>query len=203
VRFCRACGAATAQSVPAGDDRPRAVCTACGVVHYDNPVLVVGCLVERGGDVLLCRRAIEPGRGRWTLPAGYLEMGEGVLAGARRETLEEAGVDVEITAPLLQLDLPHIGQTYALFRARPRSDVVAAGAESLEVDWFAADAIPFDEVAFPAVHVALHLWLEDRRTRPHVHAAQLSWNGTGPRFDPRQYSLRDHLRVPLSPPDAR
>lgn len=198
MNYCSACGRPVTRVVPDGDDRPRAVCAACGRIHYENPVVVVGCVVERGDEVLLCRRAIEPARGRWTLPSGYLELGEGLIEGARRETLEEAGADVEITAPLAQLDLPHIGQTHSLFRARLRGAVVAAGKESLEVAFFAAAAIPFDELAFPANHFALRLWLDDRGAGRHVHTARLWWNGAGSRFDARQYELRDHLRVPVA-----
>jgi len=199
VRFCSQCASPLEKRIPAGDDRPRKVCPSCGHIHYVNPVTVVGCLVERDGEILMCRRAIEPGLGRWTVPAGYLELGEGQLAGARRETSEEAGAEVEITSPHSYLDLPHIGQTYALFRARLLTPAFSAGEESLEVAFVPGDQILWDELAFPAVHFALELLLEDRRERRAcLHTAQLVWNGAGTRFDTRNYSLTDHLRVQLS-----
>ena len=199
LRFCSYCGADLEDRTPDGDDRVRKVCGACDSVHYQNPLMVVGCLVERGDEILLCRRAIEPACGRWTTPAGYLELGEGLLAGARRETLEEAGVDVDIVAPHAFLDLPHIGQAYALFRAVPRSPAIRAGTESLEVAFVHPGDIPWDELAFPAVHFALRLLLEDRgRAVAHVHSAVVAWSGAGARFDPRSYTLCDHLRRPLA-----
>lgn len=198
MKFCSQCATALVERVPEGDDRLRLVCTNCGWIHYQNPLVVVGCVVERGDEVLLCRRAIEPSRGRWTIPAGFLELGEGTLAGARRETFEEAGARVEILAPHSYLDLPHIGQTYAVFRARLLEPGFAAGHESLEVGFFGVDRIPWDQLAFPAVHFALRLLLDDRRGRvAHLHTAQLVWNGSGSRFDARGYDLREHLRVPL------
>ncbi|MGE3171624.1 MAG: NUDIX domain-containing protein [Planctomycetota bacterium] len=198
MRFCCECGGALEQRVPDGDDRTRHVCRACGRVHYRNPQVVVGCLVERGDHVLLCRRAIEPGRGRWTIPAGYLELGEGMLQGARRETREEAGAAVEIVAPHCYLDLPHIGQTHAVFRARATT-APHAGHESLEVAFFAWGALPWTELAFPAVHFALHLRQQDRAAvTPHLHTAQLQWDGNGSRFDAANYRLVEHLRQPLA-----
>jgi ADP-ribose/FAD diphosphatase len=199
MKFCSQCGQPLVERIPPGDDRKRKVCSACGHVHYQNPQVIVGCVVERDGQILLCRRAIEPGRGRWTLPAGFLELGEGLLEGARRETLEEAGADVEILAPHSYLDLPHIGQTYAMFRARLRAPLGNPGEESLEVAFFDAPAIPWQELAFPAVHFALRLLLDDREARAaHLHTAQLRWRGEGSRYDARHYALVDHLRVGLS-----
>ncbi len=158
MKFCSECGGELVERVPDGDDRQRKVCDACEIVHYRNPVTVVGCLVERGADeLLLCRRAIEPAHGKWTVPAGFLEFGEGTQAGARRETFEEAGADVEIRTPHANFDLPHIGQCYSLFRASMRSDEYSAGTESLEVEFFSRADIPWSELAFPAVHFALKL----------------------------------------------
>jgi ADP-ribose/FAD diphosphatase len=196
MKFCPACGGPLDRRIPAGDDRERAVCAGCGVVHYENPRNVVGCLVEHEGGVLLCRRAIEPARGRWTLPAGFLELDEGLTAGAARETWEEARARVEILAPLATLDLLHIGQVYTLFRARLAAPQFEAGPESLAVELFAPQALPFGEVAFPVVEVALRLYLDDlRRGRCHHHLGHLVWNGQGSRFDAGNYTLRDHLRV--------
>ncbi|ONM57066.1 Nudix hydrolase 23, chloroplastic [Zea mays] len=110
IKFCPACGSPTKLAIPDGDEKMRAVCSSCGRVHYENPKMVVGCLVEHDNKVLLCRRKIEPAYGLWTLPAGYLEVGESTAEGASRETLEEACADVEIVSPFAQLDIPLIGQ---------------------------------------------------------------------------------------------
>ncbi|ROR32770.1 NUDIX hydrolase [Inmirania thermothiophila] len=163
TRFCGRCGAPLALRVPAGDDRERHVCTACGAVHYRNPKIVVGCIAHWRGRVLLCRRAIEPRRGLWTVPAGFLEHGESAEAGAARETLEEAGARVGIDALHGIWSLPAIGQVYLLFRGRMRDARVAAGAESLEAGLFAEEAVPWQAMAFPVVTQALRAWFEDRR----------------------------------------
>ncbi|MCK5943864.1 MAG: NUDIX hydrolase, partial [Planctomycetes bacterium] len=110
MKFCCDCGGDLIDRVPDGDDRSRRWCRACEKAHYQNPLVVVGCLVERDDELLLCRRAIEPGHGRWTVPAGFLELGETLAQGAARETLEEAGARVEVVAPHSLLDLTHIGQ---------------------------------------------------------------------------------------------
>ncbi|OEL36024.1 Nudix hydrolase 23, chloroplastic [Dichanthelium oligosanthes] len=110
IQFCPTCGSPTKLAIPDGDEKMRAVCSSCGRVHYENPKMVVGCLVEHDNKVLLCRRKIEPAYGLWTLPAGYLEVGESAAEGASRETLEEACADVEIVSPFAQLDIPLIGQ---------------------------------------------------------------------------------------------
>ncbi|KAK8460319.1 hypothetical protein SEVIR_2G312600v4 [Setaria viridis] len=110
IHFCPACGSPTKLAIPDGDEKMRAICSSCGRVHYENPKMVVGCLVEHDNKVLLCRRKIEPAYGLWTLPAGYLEVGESAADGASRETLEEACADVEIVSPFAQLDIPLIGQ---------------------------------------------------------------------------------------------
>ncbi|MEM7203616.1 MAG: NUDIX hydrolase [Planctomycetota bacterium] len=198
-RFCSACATALERRIPSGDDRERLACPQCGRVHYQNPLVVVGCVIERGAEVLLCRRAIEPAYGRWTTPAGFLELGEGMAEGARRETREEACADVEIVAPLLSLDLPHIGQAYVLFRARMRRPEFDAGAESLEVAFVPLEAIPWSDLAFPAVHTALTLLVADReRGVAQVHSGTLRWDGTGSRFDPASYALAEHLQSPLA-----
>jgi ADP-ribose/FAD diphosphatase len=167
-------------------------------VHYQNPLVVVGCLVERDGEILLCRRAIEPARGRWTVPAGFLELGETLVAGAVRETLEEAGARVEVMAPHSFLDLTHIGQTYAMFRARMLEPGFAAGEESLECRFVATAEIPWRELAFPAVYYALRLRLQDIDAGArHVHHGRLRWIGEGSRFDAANYVIEEHLRTPL------
>lgn len=198
MKYCPECAEPLTETIPEGDDRPRKTCLACGAIHYRNPVAVVGCIVERGQEILLCRRAIEPSHGRWTLPAGYLEVGEAARDGARRETLEEACAQVEIVAPHSQFDLVSLGQTYSFFRARLERPQVEPGPESLEVAFVGPDEIPWDELAFPVVHVALELWVEDLRARAsHLHLGTLRWRRSGSRFDRSEWDLEDHMRVRL------
>lgn len=203
MAFCTDCGGRVVRAVPPGDDRAREVCAACGAVRYRNPTTVVGCVVEDAGRVLLCRRAIEPGHGLWTLPAGFLELDEGLVEGARRETREEACVKVEVRAPHAFLDMPHIGQGYALFRARLLpGETPRAGDETLETAFVGADELPWDELAFPSVSIALRLWVEDATVgERRVHSAVLRWRGEGSRFDARTYDVTDHLRVPVRDDD--
>lgn len=148
------------RQVPEGDTRERAVCTRCGHVAYENPKVVVGSVVVHEGRVLLCRRAIEPRRGRWTLPAGYLELGETAQEGALREAQEEAGAAIALDGVLGLYSISRIGQVQVIFRARfadgqPR---FTPGEESLDVRLFAWDEIPWGEIAFPSVHWSLHAW---------------------------------------------
>ena len=145
--------------VPEGDDHARAVCDQCGYVAYENPKIVTGAVVVENGHVLLCRRAIEPRLGFWTLPAGYLELNETVAEGAAREAAEEAGAAISLDGILAIYSIARIGQVQIIFRARfdgpPR---FAAGVESLEVRLFAWEDIPWGELAFPTVHWALRAW---------------------------------------------
>ena len=202
AKFCRTCGQTLQSRVPTGDDRPRQVCAGCGHIDYDNPTVIVGCLVERVRDddheILLCKRAIEPAHGRWTLPAGFLEIGEGLAQGAARETLEEANIRVEVTGAHCQLDLPHIGQTYALFAARALEELTEPGSESLECRWFAMEQIPWSELSFPSVHFALQLWQQDRQQRRRrMHTAMVRWSGSGSRWDAGNYALEAWLQADL------
>ena len=145
--------------VPDGDNRPRAVCDSCGYVAYSNPKIVVGSVVADGGRVLLCRRAIEPRHGFWTLPAGYLEHGETLEEGAIREALEEAEAAIRLDGVLAFYSISRIGQVQVIFRgAFDGAPQFGPGAESLDVRLFAWDDIPWDELAFPTVHWALHAW---------------------------------------------
>ncbi|HEX2675551.1 MAG TPA: NUDIX hydrolase [Polyangiales bacterium] len=163
MKFCSACGAAVERRVPQGEDRERWVCPACGTVHYENPRMVVGCIVEEGDRILLCKRAIEPRYGYWTVPAGFLELGESTVQGAVRETWEEAGAKVEAIAPYAHFDITHIGQAYIFYRAKLKSPEMAPGTESLELKLVTVDEIPWSELAFPSVRVALELYREDVR----------------------------------------
>ncbi len=152
------------RSIPDGDDRERLVCSACGYVAYDNPKVVVGSVVQAGNSLLLCRRAIEPRRGFWTLPAGYLEHGETAGEGAMREAREEARASIQLDGVLALFSISRIGQMQVIFRARLADAGPAAfapGPESLDVRLFAWDEIPWAELAFPSVAWALNAW---RRT---------------------------------------
>ncbi len=141
--------------VPDGDNRERLVCSRCGWIHYENPQIVVGAVVSWDGRVLLCRRSIEPRRGFWTIPAGYLEQHETTEAGARREALEEAHAEIEIESLLAVYSIPRISQIQLIYRARLKDGRFQPGVESLETRLFARHEIPWDDLAFPSVHWAL------------------------------------------------
>jgi ADP-ribose pyrophosphatase YjhB (NUDIX family) len=146
--------------IPEGEDRERLTCADCGFVAYENPKIVAGSVVAVDGQVLLCRRAIEPRRGFWTIPAGYMELGETVEEAARREAREEACAEIELDGLLALYSIARIGQVQTLFRARLARPGFAAGAESLEVRLFPWEAIPWEELAFPSVHWVLKAWRE-------------------------------------------
>ncbi len=149
------------RAIPDGDTHERNVCGDCGFVAYENPKVIVGSVVVADGKILMCRRAIEPRRGYWTLPAGYMELGETVEEGAAREAMEEAGADIAIDGVLGVFSIARIGQVQVIFRARFGGDGearFAAGPESLEVALFDWDDIPWHEIAFPSVHWALNAW---------------------------------------------
>jgi len=164
IRHCRHCGALVQQRVPGeGDDRVRAVCPACGTIHYVNPLLVVGTVpVLDDGRVLLCRRAIEPRRGYWTLPAGFMELDETLAQGALRETVEEAGAQIEMGPLLTVISVPHAGQVHVFFRARLTSEQFDPGPETLAVQLAAEADIPWDEIAFATVRETLRRYFTDR-----------------------------------------
>lgn len=196
ISFCPACGGATEHRIPTGEEKPRAICTSCGIVHYQNPKMVVGCLVIHEDKILLCRRSIEPSYGLWTLPAGYMELGESAVEGAVRETWEEANAEVEVEAPFAQLDIPRIGQSYILFRAKLKTTKFSPGVESLECALFSLDEIPFDRIAFSSVSVALKLYVEDVRLgRMKVHHGVIEKRAGASPSDPSGYAVRDHLSV--------
>ncbi len=163
MNYCSSCGARLSLKVPEGDNRPRHVCDGCGAVHYVNPKVVAGCLPVHAQQILLCRRAIEPRRGFWTLPAGFLEMGESTVEGALRETWEEAHANVSIEGLYTLFNLPHISQVYVFFRARLLDLDFHAGSESLEVALFDEADLPWDELAFPVIRDTLRYYLQDRR----------------------------------------
>jgi len=164
MKFCSQCGSATLEfRVPEGDTLPRFVCAACGSVHYQNPKVVVGCLPEWDGQVLLCKRAIEPRRGLWTLPAGFLENAETLAAGAQRETLEEANAHVDVGALYTVISLPHISQVYMMFRARLIDLDFGPGPESLEVRLYREDDVPWEQLAFRTIGRTLRNYFLDRK----------------------------------------
>jgi ADP-ribose pyrophosphatase YjhB (NUDIX family) len=186
MRFCSTCGSARLDfRVPDGDSLPRFVCPDCGDIHYQNPKVVVGCLPTYGERVLLCLRAIEPRRGLWTLPAGFLENGETVIAGAARETLEEAGAEVDVGELYTVISLPHINQVYMVFRATLPRPAFAAGPESLEVRLFDEHEIPWQGIAFRTIGRTLRNFFLDRKLGA---------------FPTRVSSLE---RRPPTPPDLR
>jgi ADP-ribose pyrophosphatase YjhB (NUDIX family) len=148
--------------VPPGDSLPRYVCDACGEIHYQNPRMVVGTLVEHEGRVLLCRRAIEPRYGYWTLPAGFMENDETAAQGAQRETLEEAGARIEIVAAFSLISVPRVNQVHLFYRAQLLDLSFKPGEESLEVALVEEAAIPWQDIAFRTVGLTLKRWFADR-----------------------------------------
>ena len=162
MNFCSSCGAPVTRRIPPGDDRPRHMCDTCGSVFYQNPKLIAGCIPVWEDRVLLCRRAIEPRHGFWTLPAGFMENGETTAEAAARETLEEANARVEMEALFTYLNIPRISQVYVMFRARLLDLDFSAGAESLEVRLFEEADIPWRELAFPSIEKTLQLYYADR-----------------------------------------
>ena len=163
MKFCSHCGRTVSLKVPAGDHLPRYVCEGCGAVHYQNPKLVVGCVPEHEGRILLCRRAIEPRLGYWTIPAGFMENGETSQEGARRESREEALAEVEIGSLLAVVHVLHADQVHVMFRAHLPAPQFGAGAESLEVMLCDEADVPWQDIAFRSVDFALRRYFEDRR----------------------------------------
>jgi ADP-ribose pyrophosphatase YjhB (NUDIX family) len=162
MKFCSNCAAPVARRVPPGDSLPRWVCDQCGVIHYQNPVMVVGTIPEHGGRILLCRRAIEPRYGYWTLPAGFMENDETTAQAALRETLEEAGARIELAEPFSMLSVPYVNQVHLFYRARLLDLDFSPGEESLEVALHDEAAIPWQEIAFRTVATTLKHWFADR-----------------------------------------
>ncbi len=167
AKFCRNCGTAVQMRLPDdGDTRERAVCPACGTVHYDNPLNVVGTVPVWGADgeqVLLCKRNIEPRWGKWTLPAGFMELGETTAEGALRETDEEAGAQIELGELFTLMNVPRVGQVHLFYRARLLSERFNPGHETIEARLFREDEVPWDEIAFRTVRETLQCYFADRR----------------------------------------
>ncbi len=169
MKFCSSCGQPVTVRKPEGDHLPRHVCDACGTIHYQNPKLVVGCVPEYDGRILLCRRAIEPRYGFWTIPAGFMENGETTQEGARRETREEALAEVEIGSLLAVVHVLHADQVHVMFRARLREPSFGPTPESLEVHLCAEADVPWPEIAFRSVDFALRHYFDDRRRGVEEH----------------------------------
>lgn len=163
MNFCSQCGAVVSRRIPPGDTLPRHVCDQCGTIHYSNPKLVVGAIPEWEDRILLCRRAIEPRHGYWTLPAGFMEDGESTADAAARETREEACARIETGEMYTLINVPHISQVHIVYRARLLDLDFGPGEESLEVDLFREQDIPWDALAFRTIALTLQLYFEDRR----------------------------------------
>lgn len=163
MNFCSHCGEQVIQRIPEGDSRLRYVCEHCHTIHYQNPNIVAGSVPVWEGKVLLCRRAIEPRLGFWTLPAGFMENGESVEQAARRETVEEACATLDNMQLYTLIDVPHISQVHVFYRAELASEHFAAGVESLEVQLFDEADIPWDELAFHTVRRTLEWFFADRQ----------------------------------------
>ncbi|NNJ85269.1 MAG: NUDIX hydrolase [Gammaproteobacteria bacterium] len=174
MKYCGNCGEPVSIRVPADDNRARHVCDACDTIHYVNPKIVAGCIPEYDGKILLCRRAIEPRYGRWTLPAGFMERGESTVEAAVRETWEEARAAVEVDSLFSLFSLPHISQVYIMFRVRLLRNEYAPGPESLEVALFREEDIPWSEFAFPVIRRTMECYLDDKRNdRFQVHVGDV------------------------------
>ncbi|AKJ29601.1 NUDIX hydrolase [Caldimonas brevitalea] len=175
IKHCRACGAAVNYVVPADDNRDRAVCASCGTIHYENPLNVVGTLPIWQDQVLLCRRNIEPRYGFWTLPAGFMELGETTEQGALRETEEEAGASVELQGLYTVMNVVRVGQVHLFYRARLLNTHFNPGPETIEARLFREDEVPWDELAFRTVRETLKCYFSDRiRGQFGLHTADIA-----------------------------
>lgn len=164
VKFCRNCGTAVVNRVPDdGDTKERAVCPACNTIHYENPLNVVGTVPVWQDKVLLCKRNIEPRWGKWTLPAGFMELNETASEGAARETIEEAGAQFEMQELFSLLSVARVGQVHLFFRARLTSDRFEPGWETIEARLFSEEEIPWEELAFRTTKETLHCYFADRK----------------------------------------
>ncbi len=164
MKYCCYCSAELIYDIPDNDNRHRYICQRCDIIHYQNPKIVAGCIPVWKDRILLCKRAIEPRSGYWTLPAGFMELGESSLEAGIRETLEEANARVEVENLFAVFNLPHVDQVYMMFRSRLLDLEFSPGAESLEVKLFTEDKIPWDELAFRTITETLNCYFADRRS---------------------------------------
>ena len=176
IKHCRKCGASVVYRIPDdGDTKQRAICTACATVHYENPLNVVGTIPIWENKVLLCKRNIEPRWGKWTLPAGFMELNETVAEGAARETVEESGAEFELEGLFSLVNVARVGQVHLFYRARLLSDRFNPGFETIEARLFAEDEIPWDEIAFRTVKETLEHYFADRRAGSFsIHAIDIT-----------------------------
>jgi len=164
LKHCKSCGSAVTYRLPDdGDTRERAICTACHTVHYENPLNVVGTLPIWEDKILLCKRNIEPRYGKWTLPAGFMELGETVAQGAARETDEEAGAQIELLGLYTLMNVVRVGQVHFFYRAKLLSTTFHPGHETIEARLFSEDEVPWDDIAFRTVRETLKCFFEDRQ----------------------------------------
>lgn len=201
-QFCRMCGTQMQMQIPKGESVWRHMCGNCGYIDYLNPKMVVGCIVEHEGKILLCKRGIDPCRGKWTLPAGYMELRESSAEGAARETWEEANCQVEILAPYSHFDIPVIGQSYILFRAKlVAPHTFSPGQETLETSLFDPKDIPFNQIAFSSISLALQYYVEDMQQGHYrVHHGVVSKQpGSGPN-EAGRFELQDHFAIETAVP---
>jgi ADP-ribose pyrophosphatase YjhB (NUDIX family) len=176
MKFCSACAQPVTLKVPEGDHLPRFVCTGCGTIHYENPRIIAGCVIETEGKILLCKRAIEPRHGYWTTPAGFMENGESVQQAAAREAVEEALAHVKIGSLLAVVSVLRAHQVHIMFRATLVEPSFGIGPESLESCLYAEEEIPWQDLAFLSVEFALRRYLDDRRRgREQLHFRDIDW----------------------------
>lgn len=163
MKFCSTCGATVQLTIPEGDNRERFTCISCQEIHYQNPKIVTGCIPEWEDKILICKRAIEPRKGKWTLPAGFMENGETNKEGAARESQEEANMTVENMRLFCVYSIPHISQVYTFYRGTVKDGIASPGDESLETKFVTQDEIPWDQLAFPVVIETLKLYYKDKQ----------------------------------------
>jgi ADP-ribose pyrophosphatase YjhB (NUDIX family) len=175
IQHCRVCGGAVVYRTPPDDNRDRAICTVCGEIHYENPLNVVGTVPVWGSQVLLCRRNIEPRYGFWTLPAGFMELGESSAEGALRETVEEAGAHIELQELFTVLNVVRVGQLHLYYRARMQDTHLDPGPETIEARLFEEHEVPWEELAFRTVRQTLeHFYADRRQGRFSVHVGDIA-----------------------------
>ena len=162
MKYCSTCGETVTQKIPEGDNRLRYVCTSCETIHYQNPRIIAGCIAEHGDKILLCKRAIEPRHGLWTLPAGFMENEETTLAAAARESFEEANAKLKDMTLYCTYSIPHISQVYMMYRGTLIDGHSAPGEESLETQLYKEAEIPWGELAFPVITETLKLYFQDK-----------------------------------------
>ena len=164
MKYCSQCGSSLIQTIPEGDNMSRHVCEHCNMIHYQNPKIIAGTIPEWDNKILLCKRAIEPRHGLWTLPAGFMENSETTIQGALRESMEEANAELTRMTLFCVFSIPHISQVYMMYRGELINGQASPGSESLELDLFSEENIPWDEIAFPVITETLKLYFKDKAT---------------------------------------